>query len=79
MTVLQLRGFTMSKIEYAEIQNKKMYRAKELAKYLGVGLSTVWLYSKQGKITPIKISDRVTVFSIDEVKKVFNLNSEVVL
>lgn len=48
---------------------KKKYRAKELAEYLGVGLSTVWLYSKQGKITPIKISERVTVFDIDEVEK----------
>jgi len=55
---------------------KKNYRAKELAKYLGVGLSTIWLFSKQGKITPIKISERVTVFNIDEVNKVFNLNSE---
>lgn len=54
---------------------KKNYRAKELAEYLGVALSTVWLYSKQGKITPIKISERVTVFAIDEVNKVFNLNS----
>lgn len=57
------------------LEYKKNYRARELAEYLGVGLSTVWLYSKQGKITPIKISERVTVFSIDEVKKVFNLNN----
>lgn len=41
------------------IQN---YRPKDVAKYLGVGLSTVWLYAKQGKITPIKLSDRVTIF-----------------
>lgn len=57
------------------LEYKKNYRARESAEYLGVGLSTVWLYSKQGKITPIKISERVTVFSIDEVKKVFNLNN----
>jgi len=37
-------------------------RAKETAKYLGIGLSTVWLYAKQGKITPIKLSERVTIF-----------------
>lgn len=59
------------------LEKKKMYRAIELAKYLGVGLSTIWLYSKQDKITAIKLSERVTVFSIDEVNKVFNLNSEV--
>ena len=59
----------MSKIEYVDIQTKKMYRAKELAEYLGVGLSTIWLYAKQKKITAYKISDNVTVFNIDEVKK----------
>ncbi len=52
-----------------EIQKKKKYRAKELAEYLGIGLSTVWLYAKQGKIKPQQISSRVTVFDIDEVEK----------
>lgn len=59
----------MSKNEYPDIQTKKMYRAKELAEYLGVGLSTIWLYAKQKKITAYKISEKVTVFNIDEVKK----------
>ncbi len=43
----------------AHIEN---LRPKKVAKYLGVALSTVWLYAKQGKITPIKLSDRVTIF-----------------
>ncbi|MFK5937794.1 MAG: helix-turn-helix domain-containing protein [Sulfurimonas sp.] len=46
---------------------KKYLRAKETAEYLSIGLSTVWLYAKQGKLTPKKISARVTVFDIDEV------------
>lgn len=54
------------------MQEKKYYRAKELASYLGIGLSTVWLYAKQGKLTVIKISSRVSVFDIDEVNKLFN-------
>lgn len=37
-------------------------RAKQASKYLGVGLSTIWLYAKQGKITPVKLSERVTIF-----------------
>ena len=57
----------------------KYLRAKELALYLGIGLSTVWLYAKQGRIRPIKLSERVTVFSIDEINKVFNLNGGVKL
>ena len=47
----------------------KFMRAKQLAEHLGIGLSTVWLYVKQGKITPKKISDRVTVFDVVEVEK----------
>ncbi|MGJ0319234.1 DNA-binding protein [Aliarcobacter cryaerophilus] len=54
---------------------KQMYRAKELAQFLGIGLSTVWLYAKQGKITPKKISTGVTVFDIDEVLQKLELKN----
>ena len=37
-------------------------RAKEASKYLSIGLSTLWLYAKQGKLKPIKLSKRVTIF-----------------
>ena len=47
----------------------KFMRAKQLAQHLGIGLSTVWAYAKQGKITPKKISDRVTLFDVVEVEK----------
>ncbi|MFW3373105.1 helix-turn-helix transcriptional regulator [Aliarcobacter butzleri] len=53
---------------------QKFMRAKELAKYLGIGLSTVWLYAKQGKITPIKLSDKVTAFYLDEINKKFGID-----
>lgn len=43
---------------------KKYYRAKEVAKFLGIALSTVLMYVKQGKLKPLKLSTRVTVFSI---------------
>ncbi len=46
---------------------KIKYRAKELAEYLGVGLSTVWKWAKEGKIKPQNISKGVTVFDINEV------------
>lgn len=51
------------------IKTVKYLRAKELAKHLGVGLSTVWLWNKQGKIKSKKISERVTVFEVAEVEK----------
>jgi len=52
---------------------KKYLRAKEVAEYIGVGLSTVWLYASNGTLTPKKISSRVTVFSIDEIDKLIEV------
>jgi len=51
---------------------QKYLRAKEVAQYLSIGLSTVWLYAKNGTITPKKVSPRVTLFDIDEINKLFN-------
>ena len=50
-----------------ENREKKKYRAKELAEYLGIGLSTVWKWAKEGKIKAHNISKGVTVFDINEV------------
>ncbi len=55
-----------------ELQTKKYYRAKEVAELLGIGKSTVWLYSKQGKLKPKKLSSRVTVFSIEDINSLFD-------
>ena len=49
-------------------------RAKEASEYLGVGLSTIWLYAKQGKITPIKLSQRVTIFKKEDLDNFINKN-----
>ena len=51
----------------------KYLRPKELADYLSIGLSTVWLYAKQGKIKKRKISSRVTIFNVEEAEKALNL------
>ncbi len=50
----------------------KYLRAKDMAKYLNIGLSTVWLYSKEGKLTPKKLSARVTLFSVEEADNLIN-------
>jgi excisionase family DNA binding protein len=41
-------------------------RDKQAAEYLGVGTSTIWLYTKQGKLKAIKLSERVTVWAKSE-------------
>ena len=45
------------------ITEKQMYRPKEAAKYLGVGLSTIWLFIAQNKLKARKLSERVTVIA----------------
>ena len=47
---------------------KVNYRPKEASIYLGVGLSTVWLYIKQKKLKTKKLSPQVTVIHIDDLK-----------
>lgn len=51
-----------------KITKQKFMRAKRLAEHLGVAESTVWLYAKQNKITPIKASAKVTVFEVEAVE-----------
>jgi len=51
---------------------KRYYRAKELAMYLGVSITTIWNYAKDGKLTPKKLSKQATVFDIQEVNKLFS-------
>jgi excisionase family DNA binding protein len=67
--LVNLKGFTVN-----NIQN---YRPKEAAKYLGVGLSTVWLYIKQGKLQSIKLSERVTIVSQESLDSFINASVEV--
>ena len=54
-------------------------RPKEAHKYLGIGLSTLWLYVKQKKVKPIKLSDRVTIFRKNDLDDFINSRVEAVL
>lgn len=58
------------------METQKYLRAKEMAKYLNIGRSTLWLWAKQGKLTPKKISERVTLFSVEEADKLINCFDE---
>lgn len=46
---------------------QEQLRAKDVAVYLGIGLSTVWLFAKQGKLRPVKLGARTTVFLKSEI------------
>jgi len=47
----------------------KNYRPKEAAKFLAIGLSTFWLFVKQGKIKTTKLSERITIVSEEELQR----------
>jgi len=47
-------------------------RAKEAARYLSCGVSTIWLWVKQGKIKAYKLSDRVTILRRSELDEFIN-------
>jgi len=48
-------------------------RQKQITQRYSIPRSTVWHYAKQGLITPIKISERVTVFDVEEIEKAFGI------
>jgi len=63
----------MSKEQAQEINQQKVYRAQHIVKTFGVSLATVWKYSKDGLLTPIHVTPRVTVFNAAEVHKLFGI------
>ena len=69
---IQIKQITEKK-EYQNMQKPKYLRSKELAIYLGIGESTVWLYVKQGKLIKHKISAKVTLIDVYQAEKSLNL------
>jgi len=68
----------MSKTE-TECRNKQSenaiaehLRAREAARYLSCGVSTLWLWKKQSKIKAYKLSERVTIFKKSELDDFIN-------
>ena len=60
-----------AELSHLSTELPRKLRAKKIAEEFGIGLSTVWLYAKEGKLTPIKVSSRVTVFDTQEVLDLF--------
>jgi excisionase family DNA binding protein len=44
-------------------------RPKEAGRYMGVGIATVWKLARDGKLTKIKLSTKVTLFDRREIDK----------
>jgi excisionase family DNA binding protein len=67
----------MSKTDFKEPQQVENMRAKEASRYLACGVSTLWLWVKQGKIKAYKLSDRVTIFKRSELDTFINAGGAV--
>ncbi len=50
---------------------RQTMRVKQIASEFGVAPSTVWNYSKNGILTPIKITKGITIFERREVEALF--------
>lgn len=50
-------------------------RVKHIVNEFPTSPASIWLYAKQGKLTPIKITDGVTVFDRKQVEAFFNGNT----
>lgn len=49
--------------------NDKYLRVKEVAEFLGIGVSTVWLWTSLGKLPkPTRLSPRVTVWKQSDIQ-----------
>ena len=46
----------------------KILRAPTAAQVLGVSKSTIWRYARDGKLTAVKLSERVTGFRQSEIQ-----------
>lgn len=51
-------------------------RVKHIVREFPVSSASVWLYAKQGKLTPIKVTDGITVFDRKEVEAFFSGKSQ---
>jgi excisionase family DNA binding protein len=54
---------------------RRMMRVKEAASVYGVGVSTLWLWAQQGRIKPVRMGKRLTLFPVDQLEALFSTHS----
>ena len=52
-------------------QEQEYLRVSEIVKIYPIGTSTIWDWAKKGKLHPVKVSTRVTVFPAKELQELF--------
>lgn len=59
---------TFKELERKREHSQKM-RMKELSKYVGIPVSTLYLYISKGRFSGIKVSEKVVVYDVATVEK----------
>lgn len=59
----------LMQVDIQQLKIRQHLRDKQAAAWLGVGISTIWLYVRQGKLKSIKLSPKVTVFSVSDLEE----------
>ena len=54
-----------------DVLTQEFIRVSDIVKKYPIGKSTIWDWASKGKLNPIKVSPRVTVFSIAELQELF--------
>ena len=66
----QAAKFQFNKIAAEAFPNAGNVRANQCAAYLGIGLSTFWLYVEQGRVEkPLKYGKRVSVWDAGYIRE----------
>lgn len=50
-------------VDQQQLQDRQYMRNKQASEYIGVKSSTIWLYTRQGKLKSIRLSPKVTVWA----------------
>lgn len=56
-------------VDIQQLKERRFLRDKQAAAWLGIGISTLWLYVRQKKIPSIKLSPKVTVFAVADLEE----------
>jgi excisionase family DNA binding protein len=51
---------------------RRMLRVKEAAAVYGIGESTLWEWAKKGRIKPVRMGRRLTLFPVDQLEALFS-------
>lgn len=69
--ILQQEIYFLNNCKIRPIKRKTKLRVKDILELYPISRSAVWAFAKDGLITPIKVSPKITVFDANEINTFF--------